>query len=107
MFVIFQFNSFCLLSIVLFSVLYFYCSPTFPSVREGPKFHVYVAISLLTVLRDGEDGPATLAKPTSKACIKRVKFIVNNCRRYLRKLKVRIFTEVIAASVIAFHFNES
>ncbi|XP_024367770.1 uncharacterized protein [Physcomitrium patens] len=39
------------------------------------------------VLRDGEDGPATLAKPTSKACIKRVKFIVNNCRRYLRKLK--------------------
>uniref|UniRef100_A0A7I4B419 ATP-dependent helicase CHD1-2/hrp3 HTH domain-containing protein n=1 Tax=Physcomitrium patens TaxID=3218 RepID=A0A7I4B419_PHYPA len=41
------------------------------------------------VVRDSEDGAAALAKPSSKACIKRVKFIVNNLRRYLRKLKVQ------------------
>lgn len=47
-----------------------------------------VMIFCVTVVRDSEDGAAALAKPSSKACIKRVKFIVNNLRRYLRKLKV-------------------
>lgn len=38
--------------------------------------------------REAEDGLSQSAKPTPKACLKRVKFIVNNLRRYLRKLKV-------------------
>lgn len=55
----------------------------------------------VTVVRDPEDGPAALAKPTSKACIKRVKFIVNNLRRYLRKLKVpKIICDNFATKVL-------
>lgn len=60
------------------------CTCVLAGVQNEPGMLLGVA-----VVRDPEDGPAPLAKPTSKACIKRVKFIVNNLRRYLRKLKVR------------------
>lgn len=60
------------------------CSVYLAGIRNEPGMLLGVA-----VVKDPEDGPPPLAKPTSKACIKRVKFIVNNLRRYLRKLKVR------------------